>query len=118
MKKVLFGIGVLFLFSCSEDKTRHEFHYIITGDYKEAKNLYGEMGPGIKFDAATIAIPFEVMHEVYGNNLQYLLRIEDTDTSHHYHVKVFIDDQLIKESSTYDMTNNPPRISVSGTFVE
>ena len=82
-------------------------------------NLYGEMGPGIKFDSPTIDIPFDVSHEVFGNNLPYVLRIEDTDTAHKYTLKVFVDDVLIKESSTYEITStDSPRITVSGTFVQ
>ncbi|MCX6180543.1 MAG: hypothetical protein NT150_01265 [Bacteroidetes bacterium] len=118
MKKVFFAVAVLFLVSC-EKETRHVFHYTITGNYKKAMNLYGEMGPGIKFDSPVIDIPFDVVHEVYGNNLAYALRVEDTDTTHKYTLKVFIDDVLIKESSTYEKIGaDNPRISVSGIFVQ
>jgi len=81
-------------------------------------NLYGTMGPGIEFDSPTIDIPFEVSHEVYGNNLGYSLRIDDSDTSHHYKVDVYIDGNLMQEASAYDLNFNPPRISVSGTFAK
>jgi hypothetical protein len=117
MKKVFFAIGALLLFSCtSSTKDRHVFHFVITGNSTTASDLYGKMGPGIEFDSPTIDIPFEVSHEVYGQKLDYALRISDSDTSHKYDIKVYIDDQLVKESTSYDPDSKPPRISISGTF--
>ena len=117
MKKVFFAISVLFLFSCTTStKDRHVFHYLITGNSVKATDLYGKMGPGIEFSSPTVDIPFEVSHEVYGQKLDYELRITDVDTSHHYSLKVYVDDKLIKEATSYDMDSKPPKISVSGTF--
>lgn len=119
MKKVFFAISIsLFFSACTKEDSRHVFHYTITGNSTKATDLYGKMGPGIEFDSPTIDIPFDVSHEVYGNNLEYELRISDADTSHKYSLKIYVDDVLIKESSTYDLDSKPPRISVSGTFVQ
>jgi hypothetical protein len=102
-----------------ETKDKHIFHYSITGNSVKAMNLYGKMGPGISFDSPTIDIPFEVSHEVYGTTLDYELRISDKDTSHHYSVKIYIDDQLVKESTSYDfLHSDTPSVIAKGTFIQ
>jgi len=122
MKKILLSVSLCAaLFSCTTDtKNRHVFHYMITGTSGKASNLYGKMGPGIEFSSEEVDIPFEVSHEIYyvDEPLEYELRISDTDTTHKYDVKVFIDDQLINSNNVYDNSFTPARIGVTGTYVQ
>ena len=120
MKKVFLLISVIGIFSCSNEKNKHVFHYLITGSSTKASDLYGIMGPGIKFDSPVIDIPFEVTHDVYyvGKALDYELRIADTDTSHKYLIKIFIDDKLMDQATYYDANTTPPSVCVKGQFVQ
>ncbi len=109
----------VFLMACTnENKNRHVFHYVITGNSSKAYDLYGKMGPGIEFSSPTIDIPFEVTHEVYGTELEYELRISDSDNTHKYNVQVFVDDKLVNQNDKFDNSYNPARVGVKGTFIQ
>ena len=73
------------------------------------------MGPGIEFSSPKVDIPFEVTHEVYGTELDYELRISNSDTSaNKYQLKIYIDDKLINSNSTYNINT----IEVKGKFIQ
>jgi len=91
------------------------FHYVISGNSLKATELYGKMGPGIEFSSPKVDIPFEVSHEVYGTELEYELRISNSDTSNNkYNVKIYIDDKLINSNGTYEGNT----VGVKGTFYQ
>lgn len=122
MKKILLSVSLCaMLFACTTDtKNRHVFHYVITGDSKDASELYGKMGPGIEFSSEKVDIPFEVSHEVYyvGEPLEYELRVSNADTSVKYNVQVFIDDMLVNSNDQYDNSFSPARVGVKGSYVQ
>jgi hypothetical protein len=120
MRKILLSASLFaFLLACTtENKNKHIFHYVITGNSTKAFNLYGKMGPGIEFSSPSVDIPFEVSHEVYGTELEYELRITDTDNSHKYDVQIYVDDKLINHNDTFDNSYNPARVGVKGTFIQ
>lgn len=113
---ILISVTIL---SCSNLDDRHVFNYKITGTAEKVSSMKVVMGPGIDYDSeAEIILPVDIVHDVYGDNLNYLLEISHSDVNADVKLEVFIDDELIEEKSQFTTLDAVNTISIEGVFSE
>ena len=109
--------SIVFFLGCTNLDDKHVFRFEIDGSAKSVDNMIVKMGPGIDFDSkGKVLLPVSITHELYGEDLIYFFEIENSDKTENISLKVFIDDQLIEENDTFDLTGSVPTIIISGIY--
>ena len=113
---IIISVTVL---SCTNLDDRHVFNYKITGTAEKVSSMKVVMGPGIDYDSeGEINLPVDIEHDVYGDDLNYLLEISHLDVNADVKLEVFIDDELIEEKSQFTTIDGVNTISIKGVFSE
>ncbi len=107
------------IFGCTNLDERHIFNYKIEGNADHVDNIHVIMGPGIDWTAnREISIPYDISHDIYGTELDYVFEAFNLDTNVDVTLKVFIDGELIEEKSDFSPFGETYRIGISGVFID
>ena len=116
-KVFLLFCSVLLFLGCTNLDDKHVFRFEINGSAESVDNMMVKMGPGINFDSnGEVYLPVSIKHDIYGEDLIYFFEIQNLDQTEDINLKVFIDDQLIEENDTFDLTGSVPTITISGIY--
>ena len=108
---------IVFFLGCTNLDDKHVFRFEIDGSAESVDNMMVKMGPGIDFDSkGEVYLPVSITHDIYGEDLIYFFEIQNLDQTENINLKVFIDDQLIEENDTFDLTGSVPIITISGIY--
>ena len=114
---VLFICLVASVLGCTNLDDQHSFKFEIDGAATSVDNMHVEMGPGVDFDSeGQVSLPVSITHEIYGEDLVYFFEIENLDQNADINLKVFIDDELIEDNNTFDLSGAIPTITISGIY--
>lgn len=109
----------LLLSGCTNLDERHVFNYKIEGDSEYVDKVHVVMGPGIDWQSdKKIKLPFDISHDIYGTELDYVFEVEYSGDTSNIILKVIIDEELVEEKteSLYDSLTETSRIIISGVF--
>lgn len=116
-KLFLLLCSVVFFLGCTNLDDKHVFRFEIDGSAASVDNMLVKMGPGINFDSkGEVYLPVSITHDIYGEDLIYFFEIQNSDPTEDINLKVFIDDQLIQQNDTFDLTSSVPKITISGIY--
>jgi hypothetical protein len=105
------------ILSCTNLDDKHDFRFEIDGAANSVDNMRVKMGPGVDFDSeGTVEIPLSITHEIYGEDLVYFFEIQNLDQNADVNLKVFIDDVLIEDNNTFDLSGVIPTIKIEGIY--
>lgn len=118
MCKVLLLIcSVVFFLGCTNLDEKHVFRFEIDGSAESVDNMIVKMGTGIDFNSkGEVDLPLSITHDIYGEALVYFFEIQNSDQTEDINLKVFIDEELVEENDTFDLTGFIPTITISGIY--
>ena len=116
-KVLLLFYSIVFFLGCTNLDDKHVFRFEIDGAAESVDNMIVKMGSGIDFDSkGEVILPVSITHDIYGKELIYFFEIQNSDQTEDINLKVFIDDQLVGENDTFDLTGSVPIITISGIY--